>query len=56
MNAYTIHLERIMKRAVGSGLTVAGIILISGVLFGWAYALMLGLIIIFLVTITGGRK
>jgi polyferredoxin len=58
MNGYLYFrdLERIMKKALGSGLAVFGIVFIAGVLYGWAYALLIGLIIVFLVTMAGGRK
>ncbi len=49
-------LEQIMRRAIGAGLLVFGIVFLAGVLFGWGYSLFIGFIIAFLVMIIGMRK
>ncbi len=47
--------EKAMKRAIGSGLLVFGIVFIAGVLFGWSYAMLIAFVIAFLVTLVGRR-
>lgn len=55
--ALTLYfLEQAMRKAVGSGLLVAGIVFLCGVLFGWPYALLIGFIILLLVNLTGRRN
>ncbi len=46
----------IMMQVLLAGLCVFGIIAIAGVLFGWAYALLLGLMIVFVMTVAGMKK
>ncbi len=48
-------LEQIMRRAIGAGLLVFGIVLFAGVLFGWPYALLIGFIIVLLLNLVGRR-
>ncbi len=53
---FWMDLERAMKKALTSGLLLAAAVFMASVLFGWPYALMMGLIIIGLVTLLAGRK
>ncbi len=51
------YLEQAMKRALLAALAAFSIVLISGVLFGWAYALLIGFILAFMVwTQSAGRR
>ncbi len=57
MNGYLYRhdLELIMKLALGSGLLAAGIVFVAGVLFGWAYGLLIGFVLLLAVNLAGRR-
>ena len=50
-----MDLEQAMKRAITSGLLIAAIVFIAGVLFGWTYSLLLAFLILFLVNMASRR-
>lgn len=55
MVLFWMDLEQAMKRAITSGLLIAAIVFIAGVLFGWTYSLLLAFLILFLVNMASRR-
>ena len=46
-------LERIMARALVTGLLAAIVIFVGGVIFGWEYSLFLGFVVLLAISLVG---